>query len=125
MSARVILRSALALTFALASAVGCARHPTRLTTLSAAEVRSCLASGGYESRTPFGQPFCQQSYPDGGRSCSAKSDCAGRCISEGDQAKAAALGAPSSGLCEKDHESFACFAVVDGGKIASPYTCYE
>lgn len=110
----------------LAMAVSsCAPHEPPILKLAASEVLSCRASGGYESRTPFGQPFCQQRFADGGKSCSTKSDCTGRCLSDDDRLLSASVGTPSKGHCEAERQSFGCFVVIDEEKIARPYTCYE
>lgn len=92
-------------------------------TLSSADRRMCVAEGGFESRGPFGYPICQLRYSDGGKTCSDKADCAGRCLvnldggSPGDPIPEP--GQAARGQCEAQRSTFGCYAVVVGGRITS------
>lgn len=100
-------------------AVGSCVHPPRK--MSRSDAKACTAQGGYESRSPFGFPFCQFRYSDGGKQCSGKSDCEGRCLHSvdgGPKDPVPKPGDPAKGLCEAEKSSFGCYAVVEDGKIA-------
>lgn len=104
----------------------CSAPPKRL---DPAELRTCLAQGGYESGGPFGNPFCQFRYADGGRSCSGKMDCQGRCILWVDGEPNDPLPQPGDtavGVCEAEQSTFGCYAVVEQGRISpSGAICWE
>ena len=90
--------------------------------LPAAELHQCVASGGFESRSPFGLPFCQFRYGDGGKICSDKTDCQGRCLVDiegGPSDPVPKPGSPAQGRCEAVKSTFGCFAKVEAGKIDS------
>lgn len=94
--------------------------------LTAVQANSCRASGGFESSAPFGMPICQYRYSDGGKSCSGKLDCSGRCLSDAPaNAQEIAVGTPTPGHCEAMKQTFGCFARVEGGKLAEPYYCED
>jgi hypothetical protein len=101
--------------------------PKSLPKLSAVEAQECRRSGGYESRAPFGGPFCQADYPDGGKTCSGKTDCLGRCLSNPPEGNifAVPIGTPAVGHCEAQKETFGCHANVEGGKLAETYWCSD
>lgn len=112
------LHFGIALLSIVAIAVGsCSSPPKRLNT---SERRSCIAQGGYESRGPFGSPFCQFRYPDGGKVCSGKSDCEGKCLLsvDGPPGSDPRPEEPARGLCEAERSTFGCYAVVEGGKVS-------
>jgi hypothetical protein len=110
--------------FFVGAAGGCA--VAAQSRLNAAEAKSCAASGGFESRAPFGTPICQHRYADGGKSCSGKSDCTGRCLSDApDNAHEIPIGAAIAGKCEELKQTFGCFARVEDGKLAEHYFCEE
>lgn len=85
--------------------------------LNISERKVCLARGGYESTAPFGAPFCQQKYADGGKVCSGKSDCQGQCIAyEDNSGPELKFGQTIIGYCEAEHSTFGCYANVEGGR---------
>lgn len=91
--------------------------------LSASETRLCREQGGYLSRAPFGGAFCQFRYPDGGKACSDKRDCEGRCLHlGGDSGPALAPLSPATGTCEAERSTFGCYAEVLDGKISAEGT---
>lgn len=94
--------------------------------LPSAEARMCRAKGGYESRAPFGTPFCQFRYGDAGKTCTGKADCQGRCLYSFDgDAKHARLGDAITGTCEAEHSTFGCYGTVEGGKLATDEGCWD
>ncbi|MDP2008651.1 MAG: hypothetical protein Q8K11_00590 [Phenylobacterium sp.] len=94
--------------------------------LSSHELKACIQGGGYESRGPFGYPICQHRYADGGKTCSSRSDCAGRCLADAPEDwRSRSLGTLAAGRCEAESSTFGCYALVEDGKLATPYTCYD
>lgn len=91
-----------------------------LARLNKSDTRSCVAQGGYESGGPFGSPFCQFRYSDGGKLCSGKSDCEGQCIVAigGQPGSDPKPGAPAHGACEAERSTFGCYAKVEDGKVS-------
>lgn len=101
----------------------CSTPPKRLTS---AEAKICRAQGGYESRAPFGSPFCQFRYSDAGKACSGKTDCQGRCLYYFDgQSKEAKVGNSVAGACEAERSTFGCYGTVEGGKLATDEGCTD
>jgi hypothetical protein len=108
----------------LAMGVSCAEH--RRPTLNTVEAQQCRIEGGYESRAPFGTPFCQFRYPDAGKSCTGKADCLGQCLSDApDNAAAVSVGTAVAGHCAAEKETFGCHARVEVGRLAEPYSCVD
>lgn len=94
--------------------------------LSAPDLAQCRSSGGYESVSPFGFPFCQRDYADGGKVCQSKSDCTGRCLSEApENAGTVAVGSVVAGRCEPQKSTFGCHGRIENGKLAEPYFCED
>lgn len=100
----------------------CASRPPLELTREAAS--SCLAEGGYESRTPFGAPFCQKLHADAGTPCVDKAECQGRCLAEALDLPSVAVGTPAVGHCEARRATFGCHAVIEHGKVAT-YRCVD
>jgi hypothetical protein len=101
----------------------CSTPPKRLTS---ADARVCRAQGGYESRAPFGSPFCQFRYSDAGNACSGKADCQGRCLYSLDgQSNEAKVGDVVAGQCEAEHSTFGCYGTVEGGELATNEDCWD
>lgn len=113
-----LFRPATALLMLAILGIGSCSRP--LKRLNASESRSCVLQGGYESRGPFGYPFCQFRYSDGGKICSGKSDCRGQCILEiaGPPGFDPEPGAPALGVCEAERSTFGCYAKVEDGKVS-------
>lgn len=77
----------------------------------------CAQSGGtLQARGKLQQMVCVHAYSDAGKSCSAKSDCQGRCISNKADGSLPELGEAVPGRCQADNRLFGCYAEVDGGK---------
>lgn len=94
--------------------------------LKPADLRACLAEGGYESVAPFGVPFCQLDYADGGKVCQGRSDCIGRCLSDApENARTIAVGSAVTGRCERHRSTFGCYGAVEDGKLAEAYVCVD
>ena len=94
--------------------------------LSAIQAQQCRAEGGFESRAPFGTPMCQMRYADAGKICSGKSNCAGQCLSDAPENwQKIPVGTPIAGRCEVEKQSFGCYARVENGKLAEPYSCTD
>jgi hypothetical protein len=108
----------------LVSALGCTQpYQAKLT---GAQRRQCQADGGFESRSPFGGPFCQFRYSDGGKVCRGKADCSGQCLSDPpENPQGVEVGTPIAGRCEAERSTFGCHARVEDGKLAEVYTCIE
>ncbi len=82
------------------------------------ELQSCANAGGtLQARGKLRTPVCVHPYSDGGRRCTGKADCKGRCIaeprSEGGLPEA---GTAVLGRCQADDKLFGCYAEVEGGK---------
>ncbi len=90
--------------------------------LDALERRTCIAKGGYESRSAFGFPICQFRYADGGKACTGKADCQGRCLLNVDGAPQTQLPKPgqaANGVCDATQYNPGCFATIEGGKVTA------
>lgn len=97
----------------------CSSPPKRL---EATARRSCLAQGGYESRSAFGFPICQFRYADGGKTCSGKVDCQGQCLISVDGPPEKPLpksGDWANGTCQSEQYSPGCFVEIEDGRIGS------
>lgn len=86
------------------------RHCRHSGTLDAA---ACRQAGG--ALTPLGRlqrVQCVVPYADAGKACSAKADCTGQCLAQGEVAP----GAKAQGLCQVDiSQNFGCRQRIDGG----------
>lgn len=102
----------------------CSAPPKRL---GSNEIKLCRAQGGYESRAPFGNPFCQFHYSDAGKACSGKIDCEGRCLFQfgSGRPKEPKVGDGVAGTCEAAHSTFGCYGTVEGGKLATDEGCTD
>ena len=92
--------------------------------LTFSERKECIARGGYESTSGSGYPLCQFDYSDGGKPCSDKSACKGRCLNQLDglpnpipKAQIPKAGDAATGYCEMRKSTFGCYAVIEHGKI--------
>lgn len=104
------------------SAASCADPRER--GLNPAERTACRASGGYESVSAFGFPICQIDYADAGNVCSSASDCTGRCLAEAPtEPLVGRIGTEAEGRCEPRRYTPGCHALVENGKLATPYIC--
>lgn len=108
-----------AVLFVVTIAGSCASTVERL---GASERRTCVAKGGYESRSAFGFPICQFRYRDGGKSCSDKTNCQGQCrlsVDGSEQVPIPHPGEKATGLCEAEQYSPGCFVTIEGGKVTA------
>ena len=90
--------------------------------LTAVERRTCVADGGYESRSAFGFPICQKRYADGGKSCLGNPDCEGRCLLGVDGPPERQLPKPGDqarGMCEAQRYTPGCYATIEGGRVSA------
>ncbi len=88
--------------------------------------KECARQGGKWSTGPWGETFCAFLYSDGGKACSGKSDCKGRClIGAGPDWRSIAPGTRVTGQCAAANVSFGCNAEVEGGKVATGYLCVD
>lgn len=114
------LRGRVTISLLIAGLTGsCAQPRPRLT---GNERQSCVAQGGYESRGPFGSPFCQFNYSDAGKVCSAKADCQGKCllpVSGPPNSPVPQPGERAQGMCEATRSTFGCYAEIDNGAVTS------
>jgi hypothetical protein len=111
---------------------GCSSRPKHLTL---GETKVCRAQGGYESHAPFGYPFCQFSYGDAGKACSGKADCQGKCLFDivgtprlfemGHKHEGPKPGDVVTGKCQEEHDTFGCYATVEGGKLSNDEACFD
>jgi hypothetical protein len=95
---------------------------------STAEVRGCIAQGGYQSRGPFGEQFCQFRYSDGGKNCTGKADCQGECLSFApDDMPLGTIPAGTlvAGHCAAERSVFGCYGLVEHGKLVDGYGCFD
>jgi hypothetical protein len=108
-------------------AVGSCTEPRR-PALNATEAAQCKVRSGYQSRGGFGEPFCQLSYSDGGKTCTGKADCQGQCVSympTNVRLGAIPGGTPVAGQCSAEQSLFGCFALVEDGKLVGGYQCAD
>ena len=104
---------------AIAVLSACEHWPNKR--LSSTERKTCLAEGGYESRSVFGYPICQLEYSDAGKSCRDESECRGGCLANEDGGKAdLSPGALAVGTCQPLAYYPGCHAWVVDGKVG-PY----
>ncbi|WP_443750544.1 hypothetical protein [Asticcacaulis solisilvae] len=103
---------------------GCSQTPRPV---AASSAETCRAQGGHESRSPFGAPLCQIPYSDGGKACTGKIDCQGRCLIDldGQTVKTLKPGDAVTGKCEAEHATFGCYAIVEDGKMSGPGVCID
>ncbi len=94
-------------------------------TVPSRDLQRCAASGGtIQSRGKLRTPVCVHPYSDAGKSCSGKSDCAGRCLANEGPGGLPKLGEATGGHCQADNKLFGCYAEVEGGK-ARPAICVD
>ena len=94
--------------------------------LGPAQAQQCRASGGYESRAPFGTPMCQKRFADAGKTCTGKAECLGQCfIDTPDRTSAFTVGMPAIGRCQAEEQTFGCYGRVEDGKLVKDYGCID
>ncbi|WP_421568171.1 hypothetical protein [Stenotrophomonas sp. PD6] len=127
------MRLTLMLSLLLALA-GCSTAPTGAETGSTAtaaestaanaDAAACTAAGG--ELKPLGRlqrVQCVVPYADAGKACSAKADCSGQCLAQGDGELVA--GAKASGVCQRDvSQNFGCRQRIDNG-VAQGTICVD
>lgn len=60
----------------------------------------------------FGAPACVQPLPDGGKACTDRTDCEGRCLNEGSLLPP---GTVTNGICQRLEPLDGCWQEVDSG----------
>lgn len=97
---------------------GCGGQNVEMTTRGPTKsLQICAAAGGsLQARGKAQRMMCVHPYADGGKSCSSKKDCRGRCLADAKDGELPRLGAPATGHCQPDDKLFGCHAEVDGGK---------
>jgi hypothetical protein len=90
-----------------------------------ATAEQCTKQGGEWSTGPWGETFCAFLYSDGGKACSGKSDCKGRCLIDAAGWRSRPEGTRVTGQCAAASVSFGCNAEVEGGKVATSYLCVD
>jgi len=115
--ARMRLTLLLSLLLALAGCASTSPSPEDAASVAAAtaakQAADCAASGG--ALQPLGRlqrVQCVVAYPDAGKTCSAKAECTGQCLAQGQVAP----GAKATGQCQRDvSQNFGCRQRIDGG----------
>ncbi len=113
------MRLTLLLSLLLAVA-GCASTPPPVAPVPAdgavtapTDAAACRQAGG--ELAPLGRlqrVQCVVPYADAGKACSAKADCTGQCLAQGEIAP----GAKARGTCQADiRQNFGCRQRIDGG----------
>lgn len=112
---RVIARFAPLLILLAGSCAPVEREAAREDAPTAAQ---CAARGAFlDHRGMFDTAMCVTPFPDAGKVCSDKADCAGRCILDRDAAVGKSVGSEATGRCQADDALFGCHADVVGGKM--------
>jgi hypothetical protein len=87
----------------------------------AAAEKTCLAkSGSYQIGGLLGRFYCTIPFSDGGKPCTDKADCQGRCLAVPGQR----MGEKGVGKCAPNDSVFGCNAPVDKG-IVGPVLCVD
>jgi hypothetical protein len=91
--------------------------------------RSCSAQGAtFDRRGMFATPMCVRAFPDAGKTCSKKSDCAGQCILDFDRPDVSLsshpIGSQAQGQCQRDDALFGCVSALENGRVTQP-TCFD
>ena len=83
---------------------------------------ACRAAGGHiGSIGMFGLPACVRPLADGGKHCTDKADCEGRCLGTG---PAVSAGTPMTGACQRQEPLDGCWQEVAGGRAMQAW-CAE
>jgi hypothetical protein len=69
----------------------------------------------------FGLPACVRPLPDGGKACTDKADCEGRCLNAGTPLP---TGTAASGTCQREEPLGGCWQEVTGGRATQAW-CAE
>jgi hypothetical protein len=98
--------------------------PAPGTDAAVADAASCAAAGG--EMKPLGRlqrVQCVKPYADAGKACSAKTDCTGQCLADGESELVA--GAKARGVCQTDvSQNFGCRQRIDNG-VAQGTICVD
>ena len=85
---------------------------------AAARAAKCTGPGQFWARRGLaGETMCVTPYPDAGKACSDKNDCAGRCIADYDDVRGRTSGSAAVGKCQTDNALFGCYAEVVQGRL--------
>ena len=100
---------------------GSAPLPTAVAATGAGAGGKCDRPGQFWARRGLmGEKMCVTPYPDAGKACTDKSDCAGRCIADYGSVKGGTSGSPAVGKCQADDALFGCYAEVVQGRLGAP-----
>lgn len=80
--------------------------------LYSSRMDGCADRGGMPAKGAFGEDYCRIVYPDGGKTCSGKSDCTGLCTRRSEPP------GPRGGQCQSENVQFGCFSVIEAGQVA-------
>lgn len=82
--------------------------------LAGIDGKACRAKGGHVGGYDmFGLPTCLQPLSDGGKACTDKADCEGRCLNAGPPLPP---GTAVSGICQREEPLGGCWQEVTGGR---------
>ncbi|MBT2767333.1 hypothetical protein J7J08_06755 [Stenotrophomonas sp. ISL-67] len=94
------------------------------TTPAPTDAAGCAAAGG--ELKPLGRlqrVQCVVPFADAGKACSAKADCSGQCLADGETELVA--GATARGVCQRDvSQTFGCRQRIDNG-VAQGTICVD
>jgi hypothetical protein len=94
--------------------------PTAAAATGAGSGGKCDRPGQFWARRGLmGEKMCVTPYPDAGKACSDRSDCAGRCIADYAAVKGQTSGSPAVGKCQADDALFGCYAEVRQGRLGA------
>ncbi len=110
----------------LSIAIAAVAEPAQSDAPAADDQRAaCISAGGvlraygHEDRRKW---FCERPYPDAGKSCAGKSDCAGQCMLPDDFRLLPGEMPPIVGECQA-RTVVGCIGIVDEGRPAR--ICYD
>ena len=96
----------------------------RAESLAKLDKAACAAKGGHVTQGGLlGFWGCEIPFPDAGKACSDKSDCAGRCYAADNTDRSAAPG-KAKGKCQATNSPFGCHAEIDKG-VVEPALCVD
>ena len=99
---------------------GCAAKETAK--FDSGSAQACV--GGFMAKrglVPW--PTCIIPFADGGKSCSDKGDCKGKCLVK--YHGNLAIGSPATGQCQAEEPAIGCFAQVRDGTVSTKFLCTD
>jgi hypothetical protein len=95
--------------------------PERRDGFDPAAAKTCERRGGfYQIGGLLGRYYCTIPFSDGGKPCTDKADCQGRCLAEPGQR----IGTKATGKCAPNDSPFGCNAPVNEG-VVGPVLCVD